>query len=522
MSQVTVRGLARSSAYVNAAQLWQMGSRLILTPLVIGSLGLEGYGAWTLVFSLCSYALMIDTGAGWVYAKITADHDVRGDYEALSEVISSGAVLVGAVCAAFCAVLWVFRMPVLSGLGVHPALVRETAAALSVLSIVVVVEASAGCVLDVLAGLQRMDLQYRFLMLGSTVEFATTLVLLRLREGLIALPLGLLGGGVTSIALGWLACRQLRPALHVSPLRARIGGIRRVTQLGLRFQSILAVNTVLAQGLRLMISSLYGLTALATYHLADRVLYVARTPGLAVVSPLMPAFANIESGVRARRWRRAFRYALTMTSIASAMPLLFAAAFGGPILFAWTGQRFPDAVWIVRALAPAEFLTLLAGVGAARLRALGTIRLEAVTTLAGTVVALFGGALAEPVGGFAATIAVASAGRCLAGLALVDRFVVSSRLRRVSALRPVLVIPLLFAPICGLTAIAASASGILGIATSRWAALGVLLPLAILDAAVCGALAWFVTLSTRERRWILARSGVSAPAMSGHPAKAQP
>jgi O-antigen/teichoic acid export membrane protein len=522
VSLVTIRGLARSSAYVNVAQLWQMGSRLILTPLVISSLGLEGYGAWTLVFSLCSYAVMVDAGAGWVYAKITADHDATGDYATLSAVISSGAVLVGTLCAAFCVALWTVRAPLLGSLGVPPRLIAAANSTLFVLSIVVVVEASAGCVLDVLAGLQRMDLQYRFILIGATIEFATTLALLRMHVGMVALPLGLLCGGVVSIGLGWIMCRRLRPMLHLSPLRADIEGIRRITQLGLRFQSILALNTVLAQGLRLMISSLYGLTALATYHLADRLLYVARTPGLAIISPLMPAFAHIESSGGARRWRRMFTYALTITAIASAMPLLFAAAFSGSILFAWTGQRFPDAVWIVWALAPAEFLTLVAGVGAARLRALGTTRLEVLTTLGGTIVALGGGALAQSFGGFAATIAVAAAGRGIAALALLDRFVVPSRLSRLSALRPVVVIPILFAPVCVLTAAGASLFGSAAAGTNRWTVLATLLPLAFTAAAGCGALAWFVALTARERRWILERSRRGSPAMSILPLEADP
>lgn len=522
MSHLSVRGLARSSAYVNVAQFWQMGSRLILTPLVISSLGLEGYGAWTLVFTLCSYAVMVDAGAGWVYAKITADHDATGDYATLSTVISSGAVLVGTLCAAFCGALWMVRAPLLGALGVQPPLIAETSTTLFVLSIVVVVEASAGCVLDVLAGLQRMDLQYRFIIIGSTVEFATTLALLRMRAGMIALPLGLLCGGGVSIVLGWTMCRRLRPMLHLSPLRADVKGIRQITELGLRFQSILAINTVLSQGLRLMISSFFGLTALATYHLADRVLYVARAPGLAILSPLMPAFAHMESSGRAKRWRRMFKYALTVTSIASSMPLLFAAAFGGSILFAWTGQRFPDAVWIVRALAPAEFLTLLAGVCAARLRALGTTRLEVLTTLGGTIIALGGGVVAKSFGGLTATIAVASAGRCLAALALLDRFVVPERLPRFSALRPVVLIPVLFAPVCVLTAVVASMFNTAAAGTDRWAVLATLLPLAMTDAAGCGALAWFVALTTRERRWLLERFRAATPAISVRPLEADP
>jgi len=85
MSAVSLRALARSSAYVNAATVWQMASRLVLTPVIITTLGVDGYGAWALIFSLCSYAMALDNAAGWVYAKLTAELDQQGDYTSLSE-----------------------------------------------------------------------------------------------------------------------------------------------------------------------------------------------------------------------------------------------------------------------------------------------------------------------------------------------------------------------------------------------------------------------------------------------------
>jgi O-antigen/teichoic acid export membrane protein len=501
MSAVSVGTLARSSAYVNAAQLWQMASRLVLTPVVIATLGLEGYGAWTLVFSLCSYALALDAGAGWVYAKLTAELDERGDYVLLSEVVSSELVLVGSAAALGLGVLWLTHTWVLPIFGVPQHLFQETERALLVLSVAVVFEATAGCVLGVLAGLQRMDLQYRFIIFGSVAEFATVLPLLLAGLGMAALPLGLLAGEAVSIGAGWFQCRRLRPALRLSPFRASSVGVKQVVQLGIRFQSLSLAGTTLREGIRLLISSLYGTAALGIFHLADRLLSVARTPGLAVISPLMPAFANLGSGRHARRWRRLFLHASKVVGVAAALPLLFAAVFAGPILFAWTGQHFPDAAWTARVLAPVEFATLVTGVVGARLRAAGTVRLELTSGLVGSVLALLGLAGAYPLAGYAGSVVAVACGRCVGALWFLERFASSWKLDRWDYVRTTVLAPvLLFAPVCLLFGTVASGLPILNSNDAgRWAVLGTLALLAGGYALACAPLAWFLGLSAAER-----------------------
>jgi O-antigen/teichoic acid export membrane protein len=505
MSAVSVRALARSSLYVNAAQLWQMGSRLVLTPVVIATLGLEGYGAWTLVFSLCSYAIALDAGAGWVYAKLTAELDERGDYTLLSEVVSSGLVLVGSAAALGLSGLWLAHAWLFPILGVPQHLFQETEWTLLVLSVAVVFEASVGGVLDVLAGLQRMDLQYRFIIFGSVAEFATTLPLLLARVGMVALPLGFLAGAAVSIGAAWVQCRRLRPGLLLSPLRASLVGVKQVVRLGLRFQSLLLVGTTVRQGIALLISGLYGTAALGIFHLADRLLSVARTPGLAIISPLMPAFANLRSGRHARRDRQLFLRASKAVGVAAALPLLFAAVFAGPILFAWTGQHFPDAAWTARVLAPVEFATLLMGVAGARLRAAGTVRLELISGLLGSVLALLGLAGAYPLAGYAGSVIAVACGRCLGVAWFLERFVSSWKLDRRDYVRTTVLAPLLlFTPVALLFGTATFALPILDSDDAgRWAVLGTLTLLAAAYGLACAPVAWFLGLSAAERARIV-------------------
>jgi len=505
MSAVSVRTLARSSVYVNAAQLWQMGSRLVLTPLVIARLGLAGYGAWTLVFSLCSYAIALDAGAGWVYAKLTAELDERREYALLSEVISSGLVLVGSAAALGLSGVWLARAWLLPLLGVPQHLLHETARTLAVLAVAVVFEASAGCVLDVLAGLQRMDLQYRFIILGSVAEFATTLSLLLGGGGMVALPVGFSVGAAVSVGAAWVQCRRLRPGILLSPFRVSRGGVTRVVQLGFRFQSFLLVGTTVRQGLALLMSGLYGTAALGVFNLADRLLSVARTPGLAIISPLMPAFANLRSGRHAWRGRQLFTRASKAVGVAAALPLLFAIVFAEPILFAWTGQHFPDAAWTARVLAPVEFVALLTGVAGARLRAAGTVRLELISGLAGSALAVLSLAATYPLAGYAGSVVAIACGRCVGAVWFLERSVAYWKLDRWHYARTTVLAPLLWLiPVSLLFGRATFALRILDASgPSRWSVLGILALLAVAYGLVCAPVAWFLGISAPERARIV-------------------
>jgi O-antigen/teichoic acid export membrane protein len=504
-SAISAGALARSSAYVNAAQVWQLASRLVMTPVVLSHLGLEGYGAWALVNTLCASAIALDTAAGWTYAKLTAELDGRKDFALLSEVVSSGLLLAGGIAALALTAVWVTHAWLIPLLGVPPSLFRQTELALVILSLAVELKALGGCVLAVLAGCQRMDLQYRFIIAGSVVEFAIALPLLFAGVGMAALALGVLGGTAVSIAAASRACRRLRPAIHVSPSRVSVAGIRSLLRVGVRFQSLVLIGSSARQATRLLISSLYGAAALGTFSLADRMLVVAGAPGLAIISPLMPAFATLGSERDFTRLQQLVVRASKALAIAAAPPLLFASVCAGPILFGWTGQRLPETEWAVRVLAPAEFFALVAGVAAARLRARGMVRPELTSEIIGTALALAGLVIAYPLVGFAGSVAAVALGRSAAALVFLRRFVSIEKLHGWPHFRATIIRPVL--PLAGVAiALAIATWELPGLRTAtggRAGVLGMIALLGIAYALASASVAWLVALSAGERARVL-------------------
>lgn len=498
MSEVTGRALARSSLHVQAVDIGQMALRLLLTPVVIGRLGLEGYGLWVLLFSLCALTGALNTGIVWTYVKLTAELDQRRETAAMSEVVSSAAALMTVGAGLALALLWLPRDWLWPLLGVPVAALADAQRTFAVLALAVAVETSIGCTLYVLAGLQRIDLQYRFMLFGALLDFAAAFVLLQLGAGMVALAAGTLLGRVLSAAAAWRACRSLRPQLALSPLRASLDGMRRVLPLAFRLQGVVLASTLAREGTRLAISALFGAATLGVYQLGDRLLVVARSPVTAMLNPLMPAFARLAARDESDRRRALFRYASTITAAGAALSVLFAAVFADVILRVWTGREFPEAAWTARVLAPAEMAGLLTGVAVAALRASGTVGLELRAALVSGGLVLGGIAVGYPIGGYAGSIVAVCIGRCAASAWLLRGVPAAwigargAHLGRTVFGTAAFAVPVVFA--------ANALCGDFLLASGRWLAAAVIAALAFGCALLVGGATWLLLLSKEDRQ----------------------
>lgn len=362
--------------FAGLGEIWRVASRFILTPVTIRQVGLDGYGTWTLLFSLCAYGSMFNASFGFAYSKYTAEYEHKEDFEGLSYIIGSGIALVGGLSLIFSAVLWLVHVPLLSYLNVPDAAMSDASIALALVILCLFLRMSFGCTFDVLSGLQRADLNYKLNLLGSALEFAVTLPLLLAGKGLVGLAIGYATGQVLTTVLAWWLCRRECPRLPLSPFRVSREGLRLVTLLGGKFQALSFMNIAFDQGIKLLLSRLLGLTSVGVYELAYKLIGLGTTISNSLLGPLMPAFAHLHAGEGAERARSLFISSSKAVALTTAISLGFVALFADQLVLAWTGLLVPEAAWTLRMLAPTKFLVMLTGVPTASLRGKGSVVLE--------------------------------------------------------------------------------------------------------------------------------------------------
>lgn len=387
MSDVTAKSLRRNSLFAGVAEGWRVLSRFILTPVIIAKLGMDGYGTWTILFTVCSYVDMFNMSFGFAYNKFAAEYDRKRDYATLSSLLSAGILVVGAIAALALSGVWIWRTPILVFLRVPAELLEDGATALVLVSICLLLRMSFGNVFYVLSGLQRLDLQHKLSIFASLVEFAVSVVLLQMEEGLLALAYGHCAGQFLSTGLAWVLCKRLRPELRISPFCITRSSCRMVLSLGMRFQALSGLAMLFVQGVKILISNRVGIGMVAIYELAEKLLSLSRALSGALIDPLMPAFSNLQAGADHERAHSLFVHSSKLVAMTGMAALAGLFVFADPVIVAWTGRSEPLAGWTIRVMAFSHFVWVMTGPGSSVLRGRGSLGLELSNAVLRTVLA---------------------------------------------------------------------------------------------------------------------------------------
>lgn len=376
MTAINIKTLGRSSLTGGAAQLWRIMSRLVLTPLIFSQIGGEGYGVWTLVFSVAAYVEMTNVSLGLAYTKFTAECVRHRRYDELTHIIGSGMTIVGSVAVLGLGMAWLFGEALLEVLNVPPDMLGDALIALLIVTGMLLLRMTVGCTLEILAGLQRIDLTYRLYILASIVDFAVAVPLLLMGWGLVGLAVAHAVGQITINIAAYSMVRQRLPEVRISPRYVSRDGIRKIVSVGGRFQLLSVVNTVVMQGAKIFISWLIGVEWVGIYELADKLIKLGRTASEAVIAPLMPAFAGLQAGGEKLRERLLFIKGSKANVLLGGVSFAFLGLYASPILHLWIGKSMPAAAWTLQVLAFSEVALLLTSIVSSSLRAQGRVRLE--------------------------------------------------------------------------------------------------------------------------------------------------
>jgi O-antigen/teichoic acid export membrane protein len=376
MARVTFDGIGRAFAVGTLAEVWRTGSRIIITPIILSSIGFAGYGVWALVFALTAYVNLTNGGMGTAYTKFTAEYARQGEYERLREILGAGSAVVGSVALVAMVAAWLWGDELLAVINVPTELLADGHIALLVVLGAVFARMTLGISYDVLGGLQRNDLHQALTILASFIEFVITVPLLLLDYGLVGMAIGYLVGQLCSFTLGGHWVRREDPKVQMSPVHATRAGLREVGKLGGALQGLAFANISVGEGVKVLLTILIDPRATALYELASRVVYMMRAPTTAAVAPMLSAFAGLRAGGEGTRERELLRVGRKAILILSGSMAAFLMVLGGPALLLWTGEAVPDAAWALRWMSFATFLISFTAVPAISLRAQGLVGLE--------------------------------------------------------------------------------------------------------------------------------------------------
>ena len=328
-----------------------MVSGLVVTPILLDSIGTDAFGIWAFIGGITIYLAVLDIGLGPSVVRFTAEAYGRRDPEEINRVASVALVLYAAI-----GVLTLVAGAVLSWfvpalIDAPEDLVWDARIATFLITLSLAVRFPLGLFYNLLGGRHRFDLQN----LGNfiaTILYAVLVVLLIPRGGGLVL-LGALTVFATVLRLGLPLVWLRRELPQLSLQRVYVTRARMRNLVGVSWSNFLVhvANKVVFSTDIVVVGIVLGAEQAAIYAIASRLFQLVFGLASVVTSLLYPAFAEYEGSGERERQRRLLLSGLRGGSAAAlvlALPLLLIPA---NLIHAWVGSGFSESAPILALLA---------------------------------------------------------------------------------------------------------------------------------------------------------------------------
>ncbi len=362
-------------AFVVGSKLLYLATRLAVPPLVLSHVGLSEYGLWTTCFILVSYIGMSASGFSTVYVRYVAQYHARHDHQAISRLLSTGILTMGALAAALLLGLWLAIPALLALFKVAPA-ARATASTLWLGACAIfLLDASVGAFGYVLHGLQRIRREQQIWIAACLLEMACIVLFLHLGFGVY----GLLAAFGVRYAFS-IGAAALVVRLEVPELRLGLAWFdRRCLGIFFGFGTWVQLGGLLGTFLysadRLLAGTLIGPAAAAVLDLAGKLPNTGASLASSVSLVALPAAAR-QGELGARDALLAlYAEAARATALLAGLVLPPLACLAPLVISAWLGER-ADAgtlATILAWVALGTHLHILTGPASSVFRGLGRI-----------------------------------------------------------------------------------------------------------------------------------------------------
>ncbi len=325
--------IAHNTAYNAAGRIWEALVSIGLTVYIIDTIGLEGFGLWSLVAVFTGYAALFDFGVASSFTKYIASFAAQNRDDEVSAVVSTGAFFYGVLGIVIVAAGWPLIDLVMNGtLALMKILSPEREWAFQgtarweearfLFRGALILFAVTNCMAPFAAlqsGLQRMGITNVLSVGASLLKVAATIFFLEQGDGVRGL---LYTNGVVLAAFtvaNIIVAYRIFPALQFGPRHLRWSLFRTLLAFGWRSQVARLSNLINFQTDRIIVALATGgqLELVGLYRIGEDIAAKVRQVPALVVSALIPAVSDLDSredhGRVAQLYIRSTKYVAALT-----------------------------------------------------------------------------------------------------------------------------------------------------------------------------------------------------------------
>jgi O-antigen/teichoic acid export membrane protein len=337
----STRTIGRNTIFGIVASLVQMGTRLITVPIVIGHLGLDGYGIWSIIMTTAAYMRFGSVGIKSAFQKYVAEATGSGDFERANRLLSTGtAVLLGLSIVGLIPIA-IFSRSLARVSGVPPQFLDSTAGAISLLAIIMVLSNGAAVYEGIVMGAHRIDLTRKFGTVFTVLEAVAIVLCLHLGYGLIAMSAIMAISEVGYLFCCFIASRRVLSAVRVGIEHLNSKVLPELVRFAGSYQLVNILEILYGAILPVAVLKFFGANAAGVFAIASRLVQAAFLPQEAFLGPILSSSSMVYASGSPEKIRQLLMKAFKMTLVLTLLPVAFVASQGTTIIMAWTGQSDP-------------------------------------------------------------------------------------------------------------------------------------------------------------------------------------
>jgi len=363
--------VSRNSLFSVLYNVWYLGSRLILTPLILAHISIEEYGLWSYCFVVLSYLAMTAFGFNNTYIRYAADYRSRNENDKLNELFSTGMITMISLSTGLFILFWFLLPNLLDLLGISPA-AHETAKGLFMgTAAIFVLNFSLGGYQSILEGEQRIATVRKIHLAASVVEIFLVVLLFEIGMGVYSLMYAYIVRFTMVIIISAVVAYRVFPFLRCSLACYRLSALKKFVGFGGQMNLLGFLALIISSVDRIVITKILNLEAVGLYEVGRKLPNVGMMLPASMAGAMMPAVSHLEGSAQYDRLRMVYllstRYLVVFASLPYALLILFAPQ----IIQVWVGSGYSQAVAVMQLLALGTFVNLFTGMGTACVRGIG-------------------------------------------------------------------------------------------------------------------------------------------------------
>lgn len=319
----------------------QMGTRLVTVPIVIGYLGIGGYGIWSIIMTTAAYMRFGSVGIKSAFQKYVAEATGDGNYERANKLLSTGCCVMLILSVLVLIPLTFFSARIATAAGVPPEFLKSAAGAISVLALIMVI-ANAGAAYEaVVMGGHRIDLARKLTTYFTIAEAIAIVIALHHGYGLFAMAIIMGVSEVGFIGCCYWASRRIVPEISISTRFISKGVLYELFRFAGSYQAVNILEVLYNAILPFAILRSFGAEAAGVYALTTRIVMSALMVQDSFLLPILSGGTMVYASGSPETMQMLVRKAFKVTLGFSLLPMAFISLFGTIIVYAWTGLDFP-------------------------------------------------------------------------------------------------------------------------------------------------------------------------------------